>query len=267
MVRIRNEEEFLYPAVRSILDLVEEVVLVDNLSTDRSPEIMESLRAEAPDKVGCHRYPHRVARVGAETWKLASDPAAADSPWLSGNYYNWCMTRCREAFVLKWDADMVATPAFAGALENWRRSDRPILAFNGANVHADFRHLVAAKCGDREALLARLSVPGLPRWVTTLTQDFLEPRLFPRDGACYEHGLLWTQRLMSPLCEPGVRRSAWLEVDEPAYLHLKFCKKDPYSNYSSDLAAVIAGNVTTGPALDPEALALLRRLRIVECTA
>jgi hypothetical protein len=253
--------------VRSILDLVEEVVLIDNLSTDRSAEIMESLRADAPDRIACHRYPHRIARVGVETWKLASDPASSESPWLSANFYNWCLSRCREAFVLKWDGDMVATQVLVRSLENWRHSDRPILAFRGMNVHSDFQHLIAAKSSNREALLARLSVPGLPKWVTTLTEDFLEPRLFPRAESKYDHAILWTQHLTSPYCEPAARETAWMEVDEPAFLHLKFCKKDPYASYSPDLAAVIAENITTGPPLDPCALALLRELGIVECTA
>ncbi len=43
MERVRNETEFLYPAVESIADAVDEIVLVDNLSSHATPAIIERL--------------------------------------------------------------------------------------------------------------------------------------------------------------------------------------------------------------------------------
>lgn len=261
MVRVRNEEEFLSPSVRSIADHVSEIVLVDNLSTDRTPSIIESLRQEYPHKVTCYRYPHEIRRVGRESWELASSPEGRTSPYLSANFYNWCLRRCTKPFVLKWDGDMIATEALYRSIDQWRGSDTPVMIFNGANVHPDLQHLITAKSSDREKLLASLSVPGLPVWVTSLSYDHPEPRLFPRFLATYDSRHGWTQRLSSPYRDQFGSRCC-LHVRDTCYLHMKFCKRDPYSGYSPDLREVISSNVTVGPRLSRENLEVLRRWQV-----
>ncbi len=261
MVRVRNEEEFLYPSVKSIADHVDEIIIVDNLSTDRSPSIIESLRREYPHKAAHYRYPYEIRRVGRETWELASSPAASSSPHLSANYYNWCMRRCTKPFILKWDGDMIATETFYKSIEEWRLSDKPIMVFNGANVHPDLEHLITAKSSDREGLLSSLSVSGLPAWVTSLTYDYPEPRLFPRFLARYDSSNGWTQRLSSPYRDQFGSLCSH-RVHDACYLHMKFCKRDPCSGYSSDLKEVISSNVAIGPPLSSEGRKLLRRWQL-----
>jgi hypothetical protein len=257
MVRVRNEEEFLYPSVKSVADYVDEIVIVDNLSTDDTASIIEALCLEYPQKVICYSYPYTVRRVGRENWELASSPEGRSSPHLSANYYNWCLRKCTKPFILKWDGDMIAMEHFYKALGEWRRSEKPIMVFNGANVHPDLQHLIGARSSDRETLLASLSVPGLPRWVTSLTHDYPEPRLFPRFLAKYDSSLGWTQRLSSPFRDQFGLRCCY-QAEDVCYLHLKFCKRDPYSGYSSDLKEVISSNVTVGRSLGPEEWELLR---------
>jgi hypothetical protein len=264
MVRVKNEEEFLYASIKSISDCVDEIVLVDNMSTDRTPSIIETLRKEEPSKVVCHHYPHEIGKVGKQNWDLATGPRARSQPRLSANYYNWCLSRCSKPFVLKWDGDMIALDSFRTALMEWRQSRKPIMIFKGANVHPDFRHLIAAKSSDREALLASLSVPGLPRWATSLTYDYPETRLFPKFLAKYESSMGWTQRLWTPYQDLGPR--ACKRIADPCYLHLKFCKRDPFAGYSPDLKQVIAENVTVGPPLSPEQLTALERWQLGEVT-
>lgn len=260
MVRVKNEEEFLYASVKSIIDCVDEVVLVDNMSIDRTPSIITRLREEYPAKVTCHQYPHVIGKVGKESWDLAADPRARSLPQLSANYYNWCLRRCSKPFILKWDGDMIALDSFRTALNDWRCSKKPIMIFKGVNVHPDFRNLISAKIRDRNALLASLSVPGLPRWATSLTYDYPEPRLFPRFLAKYESSMGWTQRLRTPYQIFGSRSCK--RVIRPCYLHLKFCKREAYDGYSPDLKQVIAANVVTGPPLKPEHLAVLQRWKL-----
>ena len=259
MLRVKNEEEFLRPAALSIIGAVDEVVIVDNGSTDGTPGIIEALRREYPAKVRCHRYPHPIARVGTETWELLSGPRPGAALRLSGAFYNWCLRRCSHPFVLKWDGDMIASAGLHRALDDWRRSSHLVLMMRGANVHQDREHLAAARSSDREALVANLRYPRMPTWVTSLSHDFLEPRLFPRLLARYDHPTGWTQSLTSPFLNGRFRGRSSGVVMGDAYLHLKFCKRDPYSNYSDDLRRVIAGNLTTGPALDREARELLQR--------
>ena len=262
MVRVKNEEEFLHAAVRSIVDSVDEVVLVDNLSTDDTPIIMAGLQAAYPQKVRLYRYPHPVARVGQETWELVGRSRGM-SPHLSGRYYEWCLKRCRQPFVLKWDGDMIARPVFRHAMGTWRRSGPPVLMMQGENVHPNLQHLVAARCSHRGALIAQQRCPRIPGWVASLSQDALEPRLFPRLVAGYTHAAGFTQSLVSPFLEKRFKTAFRQHVGGASYLHLKFCKRDPFANYSGDLARVIQSNLTTGPALDTEARELLTSWGIV----
>jgi hypothetical protein len=257
MVRVRNEEEFLFAAVSSIADQVSEIVIVDNLSDDGTPDVIEELRRAFPGRVTAHSYPYAIRKVGREHWELASQQTAQPSPHLSSTYYNWVLQRCRYPFVLKWDGDMIALPHFSEMIGEWRASTRPVLVFNGLNVHPDRRHGVRPRVTDRDVLLRRLSVPGLPRWVTTLAEDAVEPRLFPRFRARYDDEIRWTQHLASPFEHREYRKRARLSGREPCFLHLKFCKRDALSNYSDDLRAVIEDNIAVGEPLSPEALSVL----------
>jgi glycosyltransferase involved in cell wall biosynthesis len=263
MVRVRNEEEFLYPAVKSIADLVEEVVIIDNRSSDGTADIIAKLREEYPHKVVAAEYPFEIRKVGAESIALAATRRGRRSPHLSANYYNWCLRRCSRPYILKWDGDMIATAAFARGLEAWRRSAASLLILRGANVHPDRRHLLAARVTDRETLTAGLDAPGMPAWVTSLTYDYAEPRLFPARFARYQPGAGWTQTLESPFLRRGLRSHACHTLDEPCYLHLKFCKASPLATYSADLARVIDGNLAVGPPLEPEWHTLLERWHLV----
>jgi len=247
MLRLRNEAEFLTAAVRSIADLVDRILLVDNRSTDATPALIERLLADYSDKAEAHHYRHDVVRVGAENLRLSA--AEPDSRRLLSNYYNWCLAHCRTPFVLKWDGDMIALPALADEIAAWRAGGRPILVMNGANVHPDRRHLIRARIEDKALLAAQLETPGLPAWACRLTYDHPEPRLFPRVGAGYESSLGWVERLSSPFADKGLKETHRHRAAGPCFLHMKFCKADPWAGYSPDLARVIAGNVALGPEL------------------
>ncbi|MCM2270292.1 MAG: hypothetical protein NDJ75_09330 [Thermoanaerobaculia bacterium] len=262
MLRVRNEEEFLAPAVRSIAPLVDELVLIDNRSDDRTPEIARQLAEEWPGKLVRLDYPHTIRRVGAETRQLAESPAGAASPELSANYYDWCRRQLRHPFAFKWDADMVALPELAATLAEWRRSRALVLVLRGANVHADRRHQAASRSSDHAALAARLASPGLPRWAAALGYDAPEPRLFPRRFARYSPRIGWTQTLDSPFYGRGVPDDLCRREEAPRYLHLKFCKRQPFAGYTPDLAQVIADNLTPGPPLPPAWLAVLDHHRL-----
>ncbi len=262
MVRVRNEADYLYPSVSSIVDHVDEVVLIDNLSTDGTAQILETLRREHRDKITLHAYPYRIRRVGHENWELWQREPERSSMHLSANYYNWCLARCRHAHVLKWDGDMVALDALHQALDDWRRSDKQILIFRGSNLHPNKTNLITAKIRQRDPLLARLKVPALPKWATTMTHDHPEPRLFPRFSSEYRCLNGWTQSLVSPFLDPRHRKDFAHELQDDAFVHLKFCKEDPWAGYCDDLAAVMASNVTVGPPASQEVMATIDRWRL-----
>jgi len=260
MLRVKDEAEFLYPAVQSIADFVDEIVLVDNLSRDATPQIIEALAAERPHQIVCYRYPYEVRKVGVDNLDLATDAMGLRSPHLSSMFYNWCLARCSKPYVLKWDGDMIALPQLGAAIDAWRRSDVQVLVLNGANVHPDFEHLVGAVESNWEALAAPLS-SRLPKWAATLNYDYPEPRLFPKRCTRYEIVPGFTQKLQTPFLEPPLAPNCIERIEGVSFAHMKFCKRDPFATYSDDLQRAIAANLSVGPPLPEAVVQVLMRYR------
>lgn len=249
MVRIRNEEQFLYPSIKSIVEHVEEVVLIDHLSTDATPRIIRQLKEEHPDKVVAVRYPHEVHTYG-EAHKINRKRLfASRSPHMLGTFFNWCLRQCSQSYVIKWDADMIAIGRFYAALDEWRRSpDRDVLMFPGVNLHPDLRHLLAPIDGGGDRLM---------QWtaLSYVRPDAMaEPRLFPRALAHYDNGFEYCERLLTPF----ERTEHMIQIKDPCYLHMKYCKTDPYNNMSSDLERAISSSVRPGEPVTAEVAAAIR---------
>lgn len=265
MMRVKNEEQFLRASVESILPLVEEVVLVDNASTDATPQIARELARRHPDKVRLFTYPYSVARVGAENQELAATAEGRRSPRLLANYYNWCLQRCRMNFVLKWDGDMVATPFFAEQIEVFRRSKHLIVQIIGANVHPDRCHLIGASAEQQRRILEGMGAPmTVENWTAPYTDA--EMRLFPRLAAEYRNDFWWCESLHTPWARYGTLIQNSLGGRENfsiagcSYLHLKYCKHNPYENFSNEFAGLIRSGIAVGPPLPPALAALAASL-------
>jgi glycosyltransferase involved in cell wall biosynthesis len=105
-MRVRNEEQFLALAVESHLPFLDELVIVYNACTDRTPEIAAEYAQRYPGKVRVFHYEPEAYPPGtAEFVSLLPD-----SPHSLVNYYNFalCQTTCRVA--MKVDADHVIIP-------------------------------------------------------------------------------------------------------------------------------------------------------------
>jgi glycosyltransferase involved in cell wall biosynthesis len=210
MVRVKNEEEYLDRAVSSIVDLVEEVVIVDNLSDDATPEVIEALRLKYPAKIRAFSYPHRVARYGDEHTELAKTRAGRRSPSYLPNFYSWCRLRCTHPYILKWDGDTVATEALAPALRTFRQSKSQILFHTGFNLHESREHFIS----------------GRPF-------EDVEPRLFYKPFSRYGDYFGYAEKLVSPYATLFSEYSE--HIHEPLYIHLKFCKQQRFTNMSANL--------------------------------
>lgn len=209
MVRVKNEEEFLRASVLSIVDKLDEVVLIDNLSTDRTPDIIRELCREFPDRVRTFIYPHELARPGAENVGLAREPGGRSSPRLIANYYNWCLAKCSTGWAVKWDADMIALPEFAVALDAFRGSSSQVLCISGANVYPDGRHYLKVESWYKET-------------------EFYEPRVFVRRFARYVDTGGPYETFSSPY-----RSAPWSMTHDPlTYIHLRYCRREPHAHWS-----------------------------------
>jgi glycosyltransferase involved in cell wall biosynthesis len=98
IVRVKNEEEWIEPCLRSVSDAVDELVVVDNGSTDGTPEILAGL-----------------ARALAPKLRLFSRPGL-DHVALSG----FALSQSTYRWVLKWDGDFVARTTGPCAIRHLR---------------------------------------------------------------------------------------------------------------------------------------------------
>jgi len=100
IIRVRDEDEWLEPAVRSIIGFADHVVIGDNGSTDRTPAIMQALAREFPEVVETLTLPD------VDICRLT----------------NALIERTRHRFIVRWDADFVAQtsgPARIARLRDW----------------------------------------------------------------------------------------------------------------------------------------------------
>ena len=104
MLRVKNEEKNIVDCLDSIVECFDEIVVIDNGSTDLTVMLVNDFKNKHPlgQRVNLHSYPFVVARCGAE--HQATDENSLKN---LAYYYNWCLSRCQYTLVCKWDADMV----------------------------------------------------------------------------------------------------------------------------------------------------------------
>jgi glycosyltransferase involved in cell wall biosynthesis len=227
MVRVKNEQEFLLQSICSIIDHVDEVVIIDNNSTDGTGVIIDYLKEKYRNKVKSYEYNHDVAGIGECYRNLQkTDPK---SPGLLHNYYNWCLSKCSMPFIMKWDGDMIAMDNFYDYIEIFKKSGYLKFDFGGYNVAADR--------------------------INSLTLDALiEPRVYPK---------LFTKFINIGLdCE---ELSIWvinekrMLIKEQMYLHTKYCKAVPHANFSPLFSEVFSKKLKIGNKLPEIAVKALDR--------
>lgn len=238
LIRVRNGEEFLLPSAESIIALVDELVLVDNFSRDKTPAVIEALTARYPDKVRAFRYEHDVAPVGEDSAQLnASDP---HSPRLAHNYSNWCIAKCHFPFVLKWDDDMIATDGLGSEMAEFRMGRNLLFEFGGHNIHSDLAHVLSWRAG-------------------------VEPRVFPRETRfkMFDFGNVVGENSSGKYLgeAPAIWVSAQftLRTDQPLYAHMKYCKRAPGSNQSEQFRMALEKGIQMGEPVPEEFSLTLRK--------
>ena len=216
MVRVKNEDQFLRASILSIIDHIDEVVIVDNQSNDNTSSIICDLLNEYPNKIRSFSYNFSIARCGEDNEReFKKDP---NSPSLLSTFYNWSMAKCSFPYVLKWDGDMIATDEFHVALDKFRRSNMNCLRFFGLNVHSNFENATAKKYSDEEVCI-------FPKKFVSFKSDSVYEVL---NGRVLKHNM---------------------RVKESCYLHMKFCKRAPFFNCSKMQANRMKGYARKGDPL------------------
>jgi glycosyltransferase involved in cell wall biosynthesis len=104
VLRVKNEARSLPFVLPALLRSVVRVLVIDNGSTDGTPEVARDVAAAEgmAAQLEVVTYPFTVARYGTE--HLNTHPASIRSPTY---FYNWAFSQARTTYSLKWDGDMV----------------------------------------------------------------------------------------------------------------------------------------------------------------
>lgn len=109
LLRIKNEESTIKNAILSIVDLVDEIIVVNNMSTDKTRNIILELE-DIYDNIYCYDYNINIPSVGLEHAKHVAN----NSNNTFGTYYNWCLSKATRRYCIKWDGD------FTGIKNNFK---------------------------------------------------------------------------------------------------------------------------------------------------
>ncbi len=101
--RLKNAEDFLYETVISHEPFADEIILVDNNSTDNTKQICLDLVKEFPNKIKFYEYTNEVYPVWDNRWDKKNNNSIHSLSY----YYNWTMAKTTYKFVAKLDDDMI----------------------------------------------------------------------------------------------------------------------------------------------------------------
>jgi len=207
MLRAKNEETNVAIVLPRILGLFDEVVFVDNGSTDATLATAVRVAAEHPhgDRLRLATYPFAVSRCGDDHWATPEDSVAN-----LAYYYNWCLSRCSFDYVFKWDLDMIPIPGREHVLAE---------AFESIDHSAD--DLWSVRCQ---------TIYRAPdsRWYAARNEINREPRLHPNKATVrYRKARMW--ETLQPDIDLGERDIG----DRPCIYEMKDTTTDEFSHWTN----------------------------------
>jgi hypothetical protein len=100
-MRLKNEEQFVETTIESVVGCLDELIIVHNGCTDRTPEIIESCRLRHPDRIRIFEYKPKVFLPGS----IEHTQEPMGSPHSLVNYYNYTLAKTTHKIAIKIDGD------------------------------------------------------------------------------------------------------------------------------------------------------------------
>ena len=102
IIRAKNEESNIDLCIKSVIDLVDEIIFIDNNSTDNTYELVKKYTYKY-DKIKLYQYNINVNKVGIDHKEALKN----NNKNTLGTFYNWCLSKSTKNNVFKWDADFI----------------------------------------------------------------------------------------------------------------------------------------------------------------
>ena len=118
LLRIKNEEHCIKQVLLDCLKVFDEVVVVDNNSSDDTLAIVVAAQLNIPDiadQIKVYSYPFDVARCGLDNYLCPENSVHS-----LAYFYNFCLSKCRYSHVYKWDGDMFLPNDMLNSFKNFK---------------------------------------------------------------------------------------------------------------------------------------------------
>ena len=96
IIRAKNEELNIKHCIESVVDLVDEIICVDNNSTDNTLSLMKFYESKY-DNIRVYQYKINVSKVGIEH----KNALASKNKNTLGTFYNWCLSKTTKYNIFK----------------------------------------------------------------------------------------------------------------------------------------------------------------------
>ncbi len=106
IIRAKNEELNVPICIESIVEHVDEIIFVDNNSTDKTYSLVNEY-SKKYQYIHVYQYNIQVSRAG----KDHREALEQNNKNTLGLFYNWCLSKSSRKNVVKWDADFIGIPA------------------------------------------------------------------------------------------------------------------------------------------------------------
>ena len=131
--RVKNCESSLLPSFFSLAPLLHEVVFVDNLSTDKTMQVIENLEAVCKQigiKCVISEYNTPIARHG-----IGYSQEIKDRPEASiAKYYNYAFSLASSEYLMKADANLIYFPKAIARFSHLIDNKRPLVRYRGCEI-------------------------------------------------------------------------------------------------------------------------------------